>query len=226
MQFEFGPSPEAASLSPELIGVIVGGSIGLATAALGHAVAWFQHKSSRAFDLRQMVYVEAAASMAKGLEFFSSVTRLDIGEAELAALIYPTSIAMYKIHVVATPSTIAALSNANLSLTLSALDLTKRRARLRLAIAAADQSGVSEVADVGRLQKELFVEAMRANLQYQRELVEVNITARRELGLPLDEAEYRKQNRQAEQAIATAVDQTVRELEALQPNHALEPTRS
>jgi hypothetical protein len=48
-----------------------------------------------------MVYVEAAASMAKGLEFFSSVTRLDIGEAELAALIYPTSIAMYKIHVVA-----------------------------------------------------------------------------------------------------------------------------
>jgi len=85
---------------------------------------------------------------------------------------------------------------------------------------------VSEVADVGRLQKELFVEAMRPNLQYQRELVEVNITARRELGLPLDEAEYRNQNRQAEQAIATAVDQTVRELEALQPDHALEPTRS
>ena len=64
---------------------------------------------------------------------------------------------------------------------------------------------------------------MRANLQYQRELVEVNIAARRELGLPLDEAKYRNQNRKAEQSIATAIDQTIRELEALQPNHAVEP---
>jgi hypothetical protein len=160
--------------------------------------------------------------MAKGLEFFSSVTRLDIGDAEFAALIYPTSIAMYKIHVVATPSTIAALSNANLSLTLFALDLTKRRTRLRLAVAAADQSAASKEAEIARLQKELLVEAMRASLQYQRQLVEVNIAARRELGLPLDEAEYRNQNRKAEQAIATAIDQTIRELEALQPNHTLE----
>ena len=65
---------------------------------------------------------------------------------------------------------------------------------------------------------------MRANLKYQRELVEVNIAARRELGLPLDEGEYRNQNRHAERAIATAIDQTIREIEALQPNHALETT--
>jgi hypothetical protein len=128
---------------------------------------------------------------------------------------------MYKIHVVATPSTIAALSNANLSLTLFALDLTQRRTRLRLAIAAADQSVASEEADVARLQKELFVEAMQANLKYQRELVEVNIAARRELGLYLNEAEYRDQNRKTEQAIATAIDQTIRELDARQPKSSL-----
>ena len=57
-----------------------------------------------------------------------------------------------------------------------------------------------------------------ANLPYQRELVEVNIAARRELGLKLDEAEYRSQNREAEAAITTAIDQTIREIEALQPN--------
>jgi hypothetical protein len=35
--------------------------------------------------------------------------------------------------------------------------------------------------------------------------------------LPLNEAEYRSQNRQAEQAIATTLDETIREIEALQP---------
>ena len=89
-------------MSPELLGVIVGGLVGFATAALGHAIAWFQHRSGRAFDLRQAVYIEAAASFAKALEFFSSVTRPDVSDAELAALVSPTSIAMYKIHVVAT----------------------------------------------------------------------------------------------------------------------------
>jgi hypothetical protein len=151
--------------------------IGFATAALGHAVAWLQQKSSRAFDLRQEVYIDAAASMARGLDFFSSVTRLDIDDAELAALVNPASIAMYKIHVVATPATIAALSSANQRLTLSALDLTKRRIRLRSAMAAAEQSRTPAGSDVGRLQRELFIEAMRGSLEYQRELVEVNIAA-------------------------------------------------
>jgi hypothetical protein len=190
----------------------------------GHAVAWFQLRSSRAFDLRQSVYIEAAVSMAKGLEFFGSVTRLDSDDAQLAALINPTSAAMYKIHVVATPATIAALSNANLNLTLAMLDLMKRRALLRSAIAAIDQSDTLAAANVGRLRKDLLVEATNANLRYQRELVEVNIAARRELGLKLDEVEYRGQNRKAEAAITTAIDQTIRESDALQPNPALEPT--
>lgn len=212
------------TLSPELIGVVLGGSIGLATAAVGHVVAWLQLRSNRAFDLRQTVYIQAAALMAKGLEFFASVTRLDIHDGELASLIYPTSIAMYQIHVVATPSTIAALSSANQNLTLSSLELMKRRALLRSAIAVASQSGSSEGEEVARLQRELLVEAMSANLRYQRELVEVNIAARRELGLQLDEAEYRSQNRHAEQAIVTAIERAIRELETPQPPNALEPT--
>jgi hypothetical protein len=215
---------EATNLSPELTGVIIGGVIGFATAALGHIAGWFRHKLSRAFDLRQAVYIDAAASMAQGLEFFSSVTRLDIDDAALAALVYPTSIALYKIHVVGTPQTIAAVSGANQKLTLSALDLTKRRALLRLAIAAAKRGEASAESDVPRLQKELLVAALRANLLYQRELVEVNLAARRELGLLLDDTEYRNQNRQAEQAIRTTIDQTIHELEALQPNTGLQPT--
>ena len=200
------------------MGVIVGGSIGLATAALGHAVAWFQLRSNRAFDLRQSVYIEAAVSMAKGLEFFGSVTRLDIDDGQLSALVNSTLAAMYRIHVVATPATIAALSSANLNLTIATLDLMKRRTHLRSALAGADQSSV------GRLQKELLLEATNASLWYQRELVEVNIGARRELGMRLDETEYRGQNRKSEAAIIAAIGQTIREIEALQPNNALEPT--
>lgn len=212
-------------MSPELVGVILGGSIGLATAALGHLFAWLQVRSSRAFDLRQAVYIEAAAAMAKGLEFFSSVAQMDSEDSQLAGLIYPTSIAMYKIHVVATPSTIAAVSSANRNLTLSALDLMKRRALLRSATLAASQvEGAETPEQVQRLQKELFVEATRASLRYQRELVEVNISARRELGLPLDEAQYRAMNLQAEREIASAIARTICELEQqLQPN-ALDPT--
>ncbi len=163
--------------------------------------------------------------MAKGLEFFGTVARLDIDDGQLAALTNPTSAAMYKIHVVATPATIAALSSANLNFTIATLDLMKGRAILRRAVAAAaaDPSDASAAINAGRLQKHLFLDAMNANLRYQRELVEVNIAARRELGLTLDEAEYRSQNRKAEAAIAKAIDQTVREIEAPQPDHALAP---
>lgn len=126
---------------------------------------------------------------------------------------------MYKIHVVGTPSTIAALSNANHSLTIAALELMKRRAVLRSALMAATQVETVEARQqVARLQKELFLESMRASLRYQRELIEVNISARRELGLPLDETEYRKVSQEAELKIATAIDRPIRELEQqLQP---------
>jgi hypothetical protein len=212
-------------LSPELVGVIMGGSIGLATAALGHAFAWLQLESSRTFDLRQAVYIEAAAAMAQGLEFFSSVAQLDIEDSQLGGLIYPTSIAMYKIHVVGTPSTIATVSSGNRNHTLSAIDLMKRRVQLRAATTAASQTEVAEApGQVQRLHKELFVEANRASLRYQRELVEVNISARRELGLHLDEAQYRAANLAAEREIASAIDRTIRDLEQVKPNQALEPS--
>jgi len=192
----------------------VGGSIALATAALSHAFAWLQLKSNRAFDLRQAIYVEAAATMANGLEFFSKVAQLNIEDDQLAHLTHPASVAMYKIHVVGTPSTIAALSAANQELTVSALDLMRRRILLRSATAAASETATAEAHDrVQRLQKELFVEAMRASLRYQRHLVELNISARRELGLPLDESQYRAANLEAEQRIAAAIEQGIRELE-------------
>jgi hypothetical protein len=213
-------------LSPELIGVIVGGSIGLLATALGHAFAWLQLKSNRAFDLRQAIYIESAAAMATALEFFSKVSQLDVEDSQLAGFIQFASVAMYKIHVVGTPSTIAALSNANQSLTMAALELMKRRAVLRAAVIAASQVETMEARQqAAGLQKELFLESMRASLRYQRELIEVNISARRELGLPLDETQYRKVSQEAERKIVTAIDRTILELEQqLQPNQALEPT--
>jgi hypothetical protein len=173
-------------------GVIVGGSIGLAIAALGHGFEWLKLKSGRAFDLWQSVYVEAAGAMANSLDFFAQVAQMEVADTALAAILSGTSAALYKIHVVGTPATITALSEANQALTFSALDPMKRRVRLRSAIQAASTNMLASVhADVQRLQEELFLEAQRASLAYQRLLREVNISARRELGLALDESEYR-----------------------------------
>ena len=146
-------------MSPELVGVIVGGSIGLVTAALGYLFSWFQLKSTRAFDLRQAVYVEAAGAMAKSLDFFSNVVDLNIEDSQLATAVHPVSIAMYKIHIVGTPATIAALSGANQELTVAALDLMKRRTLLRAAIeaASATSDGGSEVEELQAARIELAV---------------------------------------------------------------------
>jgi hypothetical protein len=197
-------------LSPELVGALVGGSIAFAIAALSHVFAWLQLKSTRAFDLRQSVYLEAAGALAEGLEFFSKVARLDIEDSELHDLVQPMTKAMFKIHVVGTPSTIAALSQANQCLTSAAVDLGRRRAQLKAAIAANFQVPHSGArVDVGQLQKELLLEGMRASMQYQRHLVEVNISARRELELPVDESQYRAANLEAEKRITAAIEQAV-----------------
>jgi hypothetical protein len=91
------------------------------------------------------------------------------------------------------------------------------RSVLRSAIAVASESEARDANDrVQELQRELFIEALRASLRYQRHLIEVNISARRELGLPLDESQYREANREAEQRIANAIEEAVRELEQLQ----------
>jgi hypothetical protein len=95
-------------LSPELQGVLIGGAIGFLTAVLGHVSAWFQLRSKRAFELRQTVYLEAAAAIANSLRFFDKVTELSIEDARLSDDIHPVSVAMFKIHVVGTPATIGA----------------------------------------------------------------------------------------------------------------------
>jgi hypothetical protein len=209
-------------LSSELLGVIIGGAIGLAASFIGHVFAWFQMKSTRTFALRQAVYVESVVAMANSIEFFSHVSQLEIDDHQLARMVEPTSGAMFKIHVVGTPVTIAALSEANYELTAATSDLMKRRAALRSAIDVG--GGGTPTGEVERLQKELFLEAMRASLRYQRCLTEVNLSARRELGLPLDEADYRAANLRAEQRIAAIIERTVMELEELQPNRPLQPT--
>lgn len=201
-------------LSPELVGALVGGSIAFAIAALGHVFAWLQLKSNRAFDLRQSVYLEAAAALAEGLGFFSKVARLDIEDNELHDLVQPMTMAMFKIHVVGTPSTIAALSQANQCLTSAAVELGRRRAQLKAAIAANSQipHGGPRV-NVGQLQTELLLEGMRASMQYQRHLVEVNISARRELELPVDESQYRAANLDAEKRITAAIEEAAQSAE-------------
>lgn len=197
-------------MSPELQGVVIGGAIGFLTSALAQVFAWLQLRSNRAFDLRQTVYLEAAAAIANSLRFFEKVTELSIEDARLSDDIHPVNVAMFKIHVVGTPATIAALSAANHCLMTAALDLATKRGQLRAAVAnAAHEDNADAGSEIDRLHRELVIEAMRASMLYQRHLVEMNVSVRKELGLPLDEAEYFAANRQAEQKITTAIEQTI-----------------
>ena len=73
--------------------------------------------------------------------------------------------------------------------------------------AAASTSTSSDINEqIQQLTLELTVEAMFSSLQYQRHLVELNIAARRELGLTLNEAEYRKANLKAEERIVAVIN--------------------
>ena len=205
-------------MSSELVAVIVGGSIALAGAVLAQLFSWLQLRSTRAFELRQAVYLDAAVAMANSLEFFSSVSNLEIDDVDLASLIRPTSAAMFKIHIVGTPATIAALAEANYQLTAAAASLASRRAHLRAVIQSATPNQVSASEEINRLRTELFVEAMQCNLQYQRHLSELNVAARRELGLPLNESEYRSANLKAEERIVAAIDSALERLQSMRPN--------
>lgn len=168
----------------------------MATAAVGHVFAWLQLRSTRTFDLRQSVYLEAAAATAGGLDFFTKAMQINTDDSDLAQILSGSSVALYKIHVVGTPETIEALSKANERLTLSAVELMRKRAALRSA---------TEEADLLRRQRELARAAIEGSLLYQRELREVNISARRELGVPLDESRYRAVTIAAEQRLKEAI---------------------
>lgn len=194
-------------MSPELQGVLIGGAVTFATSALSLAFAWLQLKSTRAFDLRQAVYLEAAEALANSLKFFTNVADFSVEDSQLAVDIHPVSVAMFKIHVVGTPATMAALSAANHCLTVASGDLAKRRAGLRVAADRAAQSEDPETrAEADRLHRELFAAALQASLQYQRHLSEMNVSVRRELGLTLDGAEYRATNLRAEDRIVSAIE--------------------
>ncbi len=211
-------------MSSELLAVVVGGAIGLAGSIGALVFGWLQAKSSRAFTLRQTIYVDAAIAMADSLDFFSKVSDLTIDDGDLAAMVRPTSGAMFKIHLVGTPGTIAALSEANYEMTVAAADLVGRRAQLRSMLDASEAgTGIAPVL-VARLRIELFIEAMRASLNYQRRLADVNLEARRELGFPLVDAAYRSANLKAEARIVAVIEGALKQLKQLQPNGPLPPT--
>jgi hypothetical protein len=194
-------------LSPELQGVLIGGAIGFLTSALSLAFAWVQLKSNRAFDLRRTVYLEAAEVLANSLRFFDNVANLNVEDSHLVNDTHPVSVAMFKIHVVGTPATMAALSAANHCLTVAAGDLMKKRTELRRAAERASQSEDQAAYDeVDRLHRELHEAALQASLLYQRHLVEMNVSVRRELGLPLDGGDYRATNQKAEERIVIAIE--------------------
>lgn len=197
-------------MSQALLGVIIGGAIAFSTAALGHIFAWLQLRSKRAFDLRQSVYLDAATAIANSLRFFDAVADLSTEDARLSDHVHPVSAAMFKIHVVGTPATIAALSGANHCLTTAALDLTTRRGQLKSAVANnAEADDAVAASEIDRLRRDLVYEAMRASMLYQRHLGEMNIAVRKELGFPLDKADYLAGNRQAEQKIVATIDEAI-----------------
>lgn len=259
-------------LSPELWGVIIGGiiggSIGIVTTGLGFLYNWKQYRSQQRFDLRQGVYIEAAAAMARNVEYLASVWRTDLDEGQLAQMLYPGTIAANKIQVVGTQTTIDALAKASESFGVSALELAKTKAVL-LAVQARVAATEAEVAqsrayvqqlvsmidglpksaptaevlaaipglvteftgardrvlqgqarldaasrETVTLQKQLLMEGVKAAVQYQQELLEVNIAVRRELDLPLDEAKYRSDAKKSAERMLAVVERTVKELEA------------
>ena len=255
-------------LSPELWGVIIGGAIGVVTTTIGLIYNWMQYRSHQRFGLRQGIYVEAAATMSRGVEYLASMGRTDLDDGQLAQMLYPATVAANKIHVVGTQATIDALTNASETLVVSALEMAKRRivlkavqAKLAAAEAAAGHStaymqqlgalidnlprsaptpGVLAAIpglvdqftgardrmlqaqahiDVARsemvaLQRELFTDGVKAALDYQQELIKVNIAARRELGLALDEAKYRNDMKKSAERMIAVAERTIRELEA------------
>lgn len=155
---------------------------------------------------RNIAYAALPAVQANSLRFFDDVSQLTVEDTQLASDTHRVSVAMFKIHVVGTPATMAALSAVNHCLTVAAGDLAKRRNELRLAAERAAQSEDPETDnEVGRLHRELLAAALQASLLYQRHLVEMNVSVRRELGLPLDGDEYRATNLQAEERIVTAI---------------------
>jgi hypothetical protein len=194
-------------VSPELQGALVGGGMVLLTAVVGHVFAWLQLKSNRAFELRQAVYLEAAEVLANSLRFFDDVANLNVEDGHLTKDIHPVSVTMFKIHVVGTPATMAALSAANHFLTSASGDLAKKRAELRVAVDKASQSEDPVTrAEVERRRGELFQAALQASMLYQRHLGEMNVAIRRELGLKLDGGDYRETNLKAEERIMTAIE--------------------
>lgn len=64
------------------------------------------------------------------------------------------------------------------------------------------------------LQKQILMEGLKAGLEYQQELMKVNSAARRELGLPLDEAKYQSDARKSADRMVAAIQRIMRELEA------------
>jgi hypothetical protein len=77
--------------------------------------------------------------------------------------------------------------------------------------------GQAKVAAASRervaLQRRLFLDGLEAALAYQQQLMELNIAARRELGLPLDEAKYRGEMKKSADRMKAMVETVVRELE-------------
>jgi hypothetical protein len=255
-------------LSPELWGVIIGGAIGVVTTSIGLFYNWVQYRSHQRFGLRQGVYIEAVAALARGVEYLVSVARLDLDDSQLAQMLYPGTVATNKIHVVGTQATIDALTKAGETLAVNALKMGKGRITLQ-AVQARIVAAEAEVAQstaylqqlgsmIGNLprsaatpevlgaipglvaeftgardrvsqgqaqldsarrervalQKQLFMEGLKAAIEYQQELMKVNIAARCELGLPLNEQKYQSEMRKSADRMIEVTERAIREIEA------------
>jgi hypothetical protein len=254
----------SSALSPELRGVIIGGAVGIVTTVVGGVFNWMQYRSQQRFGLRQGVYLEAAAALGRGVEYFTSLGRTDLDNNQLAQMLSPGTVATSRIQMVGTQATIDALAKTGETLAVSVLKMAKGRIALQAAqakvaaagtelaqstaylqqlgsmidnLAKSDQvhgeipglvaqlPGARDRVRHGQtqlvvasdetlaLQKTLFMEGLEAALEYQQQLVEVNIAARRELGLPLNEAKYRNDVKESASRMKEIVHRTVQELE-------------
>src|SRR6266446_1045824 len=118
-------------MTDQNLGLLIGGSIAVATTLLNVGYNWLRYRSERQFSIRQQVYLEACEWAASGAEYLVSFARLDLDDAKLNEILRGRGAGAYKVHIVGDLSTVNAFTEAGTYLAIQSIDLLKRRVLLR-----------------------------------------------------------------------------------------------
>lgn len=97
-----------------------------------------------------------------------------------------------------TPEILAAIPNLVATFTTTRDEVVRKQAEI-----------ASVQAEIVQTQNRIAMDGMKAAMEYQGKLAEFNIAARRELGIPLDEKEYRKAFMESAERMLSAVERAL-----------------